>query len=180
MPRYAVARPWPDQPKTCVAPCRRWAALGLAAAGLAAAAAPAAAQTGGTSPPPAPAAERRARARPRRPRTSTAAPRPRISRIACRTSCGAAGEARPGSLVRVYGRSLRKIDEVIFLGADGEPADDASVAPRTTARRSLLARVPRTALTGRLAVARADGTRSPATPAPLTVRAAPDRRSRPA
>ena len=83
----------------------------------------------------------------------------------------------PGSLVRVYGH--------------GPQADRRGHLPRrrratrpTTRRsrrarprrRSLLARVPRTALTGRLAVARADGTRSPATPAAADRRARPDRR----
>ncbi len=100
-------------------------------------------------------------------------PAPRIARVSCRTACGAAGAARPGSLVRLYGRGLRKIDEVIFLGADADTADDASVAPRSATRRSLLARVPRTALSGRVAAERPDGTRSPATAAPLAVEAVP-------
>jgi murein DD-endopeptidase MepM/ murein hydrolase activator NlpD len=75
--------------------------------------------------------------------------------------------------VRVTGRNLAKIDEVIFLGADADGADDASVAPRTARKRTLVARVPRTAVTGRIAVALRDGTRSPATALPLTVEAAP-------
>jgi murein DD-endopeptidase MepM/ murein hydrolase activator NlpD len=75
--------------------------------------------------------------------------------------------------VRVTGRNLKAVDEVIFLGSDADAADDASVAPRSAARRALVARVPRTAVTGRIAVALRDGTRSPATARPLTVEAAP-------
>ena len=172
MPRDAVARSWGKTEHA--GPDRRWAAIGVAAVGLLAAAAPAAAQTGGTTPtaPTVPAAKRMPAA-PAPTANLYGRPAPRIRRISCRLSCGAAGEARPGSLVRVYGRSLRKVEEVIFLGTDGDVADDASVAPRSTARRSVLARVPRTALTGRVAVARADGTRSPATAAPLTVEPVP-------
>jgi murein DD-endopeptidase MepM/ murein hydrolase activator NlpD len=150
---------------------RRSAALGVA--GLALAAAPAAAQTGGTAPSsPAPAGKR-APAAPAPTANLYGRPAPRIRRLDCRTGCGPAGEVRPGSLVRVYGKGLRRIDEVTFLGADADAADDASVAPRSTARRSLLARVPRTAISGRVSVERADGTRSPATAAPLTVQPVP-------
>ena len=62
---------------------------------------------------------------------------------------------------------------MIFLGSDADAADDTSVAPRSARKRTLSARVPRTAETGRIAVALRDGTRSPATPQPLTVEAAP-------
>jgi murein DD-endopeptidase MepM/ murein hydrolase activator NlpD len=63
---------------------------------------------------------------------------------------------------------LKPLDEVVFLGADGD-ADDTSVAPRRVRRRSLLARVPRTAASGPLALVRADGTRSPASKRSLAV-----------
>jgi murein DD-endopeptidase MepM/ murein hydrolase activator NlpD len=177
MPLYAVVRS-----------CRRTEDLGvrrlwrrgatpvaLAAAGLVFAAAPASAQTGGTAPvSPAPAGT--APARPLAPAPTAnlyGRPAPLIKRFACRSSCGSATSARPGSLVRVTGRNLGKVDEVIFLGADADGADDASVAPRTARKRTLVARVPRTAVTGRIAVALRDGTRSPATALPLTVAAAP-------
>jgi murein DD-endopeptidase MepM/ murein hydrolase activator NlpD len=160
---------------------RRWrrcaAALGLAAAGAIAVAAPAAAQTGTggaapVAPEQAPAEQRLVRA-PAPTANLYGTPAPRIKRFACRSACAAGGLARPGSLVRVTGRGLRRVDEVLFLGTDVEAADDASVAPRRATRRSLVARVPRTAVTGRLAVARADGTRSPATAVPLTVEPLP-------
>jgi murein DD-endopeptidase MepM/ murein hydrolase activator NlpD len=167
-----------------VRPCRRtehvgrWVAtLGLAAVGLVSAAAPAGAQspTGGTAPvSPAPAAK--APAQPLAPAPTEnlyGRPAPLIKRFACRTSCVSAAGARPGSLVRITGRHLKNVDEVIFLGADADAVDDASVAPRTARKRALVARVPRTAVTGRIAVALPDGTRSPATALPLTVEAAP-------
>ena len=172
MPHNAV-------PRSCrkIASARRRSRLGLVVLGLAACAAPAAAQepTGGTAPvsvapPKAPAVERPAAP----PATANlyGRPAPRIKRVACRSACGGVKLARPGSLVRVYGRNLAKVDEVIFLGAEGD-GDDASVAPRAVARRSLLARVPRTAVSGRLALAQSDGTRSPATRRPLAVEPAP-------
>jgi murein DD-endopeptidase MepM/ murein hydrolase activator NlpD len=139
---------------------------------LGAAAAPAVAQTGGAAPGPAqsPAAE----AAPPPTANLYGRPAPRIKRLACRSACAAtAAAARPGSLVRLTGRGLKRVDEVIFLGADGDGADDASVAPRSARRRALVVRVPRTAVTGRVAVALPDGTRSPATAAPLTVEPAP-------
>lgn len=168
MPRHAVVRPCRRTESA-----RRWTVLGLAVLGLAACAAPAAAQepTGGT----APGSEAPAAKLPGAPPATAnlyGRPAPRIERVACRAACDGAGLARPGSLVRVYGRNLAKVDEVIFLGARGE-GDDASVAPHSIGRRSLLARVPRTALTGRLALALSDGTRSPATRRPLAVEPTP-------
>jgi murein DD-endopeptidase MepM/ murein hydrolase activator NlpD len=171
MPHNAVAR---SCRKTESA--RRWTLLGAAGLALVACAAPAAAQepTGGTAP---------VSAAPKAPATATPlAPAvtanlygrtaPRIKRVTCRSACGGPKLARPGSLVRVYGRNLAKVDEVIFLGAAGE-GDDASVAPSKIGKRSLLARVPRTALTGRVALALLDGTRSPATHRPLGVQPIP-------
>jgi murein DD-endopeptidase MepM/ murein hydrolase activator NlpD len=144
-------------------------ALGLAAACLAAAATPAAAQTGGTSPD-APAA--RHALTPSPVKASYGRPAPRIDSVRCERGCGVAAAARPGALVRVVGRGLRRTDEIVFLGADADGADDASVAPVQARRRSVLARVPRTALSGRVTVVRRDGTRAAATASPLAVDAA--------
>jgi Peptidase family M23 len=144
----------------------RLSALALAAAGAVIATAPAAAQTGGTAPtPPA----QTAPAAPAPTANLYGRPAPRIARVACSRSCGSPLAAAPGSLVRVTGRGLRRVDEVMFLGSDGDAADDASVPPLRARGRALLARVPRTAVTGRIAVALRDGTRSPATRTPLTV-----------
>jgi murein DD-endopeptidase MepM/ murein hydrolase activator NlpD len=164
MPRSAVARP-----------CRTTESVGLALVLVALACAPAAfAQepTGGTSPiAPEPSSTESARARSLAPPPTAnlyGKPAPRIRRFACRSACGAGGAARPGSLVRVYGVNLKPLAEVVFLGADGD-ADDTSVAPRRVRRRSVLARVPRTAASGPVVVVRADGTRSPASRHPVTV-----------
>jgi peptidase M23-like protein len=167
VPRSAVARRCRTTESVVLR--HRRAAVALAAAGLGIAAVPAAAQeTGGASPGEAPAAK----LAPAPTANLYGRPAPRVTRFACRAACGAAGAARPGSLVRVYGRHLKGVDEVIFTGAAGE-GDDASVAPRAATRRSLLARVPRTAVSGRIALAFPDGTRSPATRRSLTVEPLP-------
>jgi murein DD-endopeptidase MepM/ murein hydrolase activator NlpD len=95
-------------------------------------------------------------------------PAPRVKRISCRAACASAGSARPGSKLRIAGRNLKPLDEVVFLGAAGD-ADDTSVAPLRVGRRSVAARVPRTAVSGPVAVARADGTRSPASRRTLAI-----------
>src|SRR5215207_2053252 len=188
MPRSAVARPCRTTESVPLAamarraaagrtatPARaaaRRAALALALAGVAAAPAAAQEPTGGTSPTvdaaPAPAAP----AAPEPTANLYGSGAPRVKRLVCRRSCGAGGAARPGSLVRVRGRQLKAVGEVLFLGAAGE-ADDASVAPRAARRRSLLARVPLSAVSGPIALALADGTRSPASRRPLTVEPRP-------
>ena len=169
MPLYAVARP-------CRTTESMLRALALAALGLVAGAAPAAAYaqdpTGGTAPEPAPESTRARSLAPPPTANLYGKPAPRIRRFACRSDCGAAGAARPGSLVRIRGRNLAPLAEVVFLGADGD-ADDTSVAPRRVRRRSALARVPRTAASGPIALVRADGTRSPAAARPLTIEPRP-------
>jgi murein DD-endopeptidase MepM/ murein hydrolase activator NlpD len=177
MPRSAVARR-----------CRTIESVGLrvlalAALGLAAAAVPAGASrldpTGGTVPAateaPAPAAPESSRAQSLAPPPTAnlyGKPAPLIRRFACRSACGAGGAARPGSLVRIRGRNLEPIAEVVFLGAEGD-GDETSVAPRGVRRRSALAQVPRTAASGPIAVVRADGTRSPASRQALAVEPRP-------
>jgi murein DD-endopeptidase MepM/ murein hydrolase activator NlpD len=146
--------------------------LALAAAGVVIGAGPAHAQTGGTAPTSPPPAVERPATGPEPTANLYGRPAPRIKRFKCRTACGSSFVARPGSLVRVTGRNLNAVDEVIFLGSDADAADDASVAPRSARKRALVARVPRTAVTGRIAVVLRDGTRSPATAQALTVEAA--------
>src|SRR5215211_448504 len=192
MPRSAVARPCRTTESVPLAVATRRAMTSRAAKGSAGTAAPArcaavtlavlglfagapaAAQepTGGTSPTvdaaPAPAAP----AAPEPTANLYGSAAPRVGRFVCRRSCGAGGAARPGSLVRVRGRHLKAVGEVLFLGAPGE-ADDASVAPRAAWRRSLLARVPLSAVSGPIALALADGTRSAGSRRPLTVEPRP-------
>jgi murein DD-endopeptidase MepM/ murein hydrolase activator NlpD len=171
MPRYAVVRPC-----RIIEDVGRWAALGVALVGLAAAAPAAAQSPSGGTPPVSRAPAAGAPARPLGPAPTAnlyGRPAPLIKRFSCRTSCGSATSARPGSQVRVTGRNLKNVDEVIFLGADSDGADDASVAPSSARKTALVARVPRTAVSGRIAVALRDGTRSPATARPLAVESAP-------
>ena len=173
MPRTAVARPCRKTESLTSA-----AAIALAIFGLAVAATPVGAfaqdPTGGTAPTePEPSESARARSLAPPPTANLyGKPAPLIRRFRCRSDCGAAAAARPGSLVRIRGRNLAPLDEVVFLGAEGD-ADDTSVAPRRVRRRSALAVVPRTAASGPLAVVRADGTRSPASRRPLTVEPQP-------
>jgi murein DD-endopeptidase MepM/ murein hydrolase activator NlpD len=194
MPRSAVARPCRTtecvgaagrdtgarRARTCTGRGTR-ARRVLAALGLAAAlpvAAHAQEPTGGTSPTlPAPAESPDADARVRElapPPTANlyGKPAPLVKRFACRSSCGAGGAARPGSLIRIRARNAGRVDEVVFLGADGD-GDDTSVAPRRVRRRWVLAHVPHTAVTGALVLVRPDGTRSPASAQPLTVEPQP-------
>jgi murein DD-endopeptidase MepM/ murein hydrolase activator NlpD len=167
MPRNAVVRSCRKTEDVGIAGpgSRRALALGLLLA--AAAAAPAGAQsgTGGAAPiPPEQVTAEKVLVRGPAPTANLyGSPAPRIKRFACRGSCAA------GSLVRVHGRGLKNVEEVLFLGSDADAADDTSVAPRRARKKSLVARVPRTSVTGRIAVALADGTRSPATALPLTV-----------
>ncbi len=179
MPLIAVVRPCRGTEDVGNAGAGRWrrrlAAAGLAAATLCAGAAPAAAQTGGAAPvaPQETTVPKRVVRAPAPTANLYGTPAPRIKRFACRSACAEGTSARPGSLVRISGRGLKKVEEVLFLGADADAVDDTSVAPRRATRRTLVARVPRTAATGRLAVALADGTRSAATAQPLTVDAQP-------
>ena len=65
--------------------------------------------------------------------------------------------------------AARTFGEVVFFGVVADDSDDAAVAPRKAARRSVLVRVPRAAASGRLALRRVDGTRSAASEEPLTI-----------
>jgi len=96
------------------------------------------------------------------------ASRVRIQRLACATLCAPSGAARPGSLLRVRGRAMRRGDEVAFLGADGE-ADDVSAAPTKRRLLSLDVRVPLAAVTGPVVVVDRDGVPSKPAPTPLAV-----------
>lgn len=101
-----------------------------------------------------------------------AGPVPQVRMLACRTNCAALGAARPGSLVRLRGRALALVEEVVFQGAPGA-ADDVAVAPRRARRTYVDVRVPRTAASGPVVVISADGGESTRTAMPLTIEAAP-------
>jgi murein DD-endopeptidase MepM/ murein hydrolase activator NlpD len=103
---------------------------------------------------------------------SVGGPTPLVKTIACRTSCAGLGAARPGSLLRLRGRALALVEEVVFQGAEGA-VDDVSVAPRRARRAYVDVRVPRTAASGSVVVISREGAESSPTVAPLTVEAAP-------
>ena len=153
--------------KSATMPAR--AALSRAAAAslvlLAVPAAAAAQGTGGAAPEakpfPAPA-----------PRSAPALPPVRskvqLSRLACASGCGQAGAVRPGAVLRVRGRGLRRTAEVDFGGAPGA-SDDVGAAPLRRRRNFVDVRVPLGAVTGPVTVLDRDGVVSAPAPALLSV-----------
>ncbi|MDA0165439.1 M23 family metallopeptidase [Solirubrobacter ginsenosidimutans] len=79
-----------------------------------------------------------------------------VAKLACASSCGAAGMVRPGSLLRVRGKTLSKADEVVFMGAAG--VDDDVIASTSVRRKtSVDVRVPLGAIPGPVAVVDSNG-----------------------
>lgn len=103
---------------------------------------------------------------------ANAGPTPRVLVLVCVSSCAAPATVRPGSLLRIRGRALALVDQVVFLGAPGA-ADDVSVKPRRARRSFVDARVPRTAVTGPVAVIGSNSAESAPSATPLTVEPAP-------
>jgi len=101
-----------------------------------------------------------------------AGPTPQVRSLICASNCAAPGTVRPGSLLRIRGRALALVDEVVFQGAVGA-ADDVSVKPRRARRSFLDVRVPRTAVTGPVVVIGSNSAESTPTPAPLAVESVP-------
>jgi murein DD-endopeptidase MepM/ murein hydrolase activator NlpD len=100
---------------------------------------------------------------------STAAA-PAITRADCVETCDG-GAARAGSLVRVRGgKDMRVVDQVVFLGADGD-GDDVSALPSAARKTSVDVKVPLGAPGGLVAVVDRDG-RVSASPAPVVMSAA--------
>jgi murein DD-endopeptidase MepM/ murein hydrolase activator NlpD len=97
-----------------------------------------------------------------------AAPPPAIGSVACRVDCLNAATARPGSLLRLKGRSMRRVATVTFVGAPG-PRDDATVPAAQTTPRSVVVRVPADAVSGRLRVRTGDGALSRPSAATIAV-----------
>jgi murein DD-endopeptidase MepM/ murein hydrolase activator NlpD len=79
-----------------------------------------------------------------------------VAKLACAQGCGVAGAVRPGSLLRVRGKTLSKANQVVFLGAEGFEDD---VAASTSVRRktSVDVRVPLGAAPGPVAVVDSNG-----------------------
>ncbi len=99
---------------------------------------------------------------------STAAA-PAITRVDCVAACDG-GAVRAGSLVRVRGNDMRVVDQVVFLGADGD-GDDVSALPSVVRKTSVDVKVPLGAPGGSVAVIDRDG-RVSASPAPVAMSAA--------
>jgi hypothetical protein len=56
-----------------------------------------------------------------------------VTQLACAQRCGATVTVRPGSLLRVRGKTLSRADDVVLLGIDGE-ADDVAGTPNVRRR----------------------------------------------
>jgi hypothetical protein len=94
-----------------------------------------------------------------------------IAGVTCLKSCVAAGDAQPGSVVRVRGRELSDAGRVVFLGRPGSD-DDASAGVRHRDARSTYVdvKVPTAARTGPVLVLdRADGSSSQPSPTGITI-----------
>jgi murein DD-endopeptidase MepM/ murein hydrolase activator NlpD len=97
-----------------------------------------------------------------------AGPPPTLRALTCRTACAGVSVARAGSRIRVKGRALKAVDSVVFQGAPGG-ADDVSVAALRPHKKWVDARVPRTAVSGPVALVSVDGAESAPSPVPLTI-----------
>jgi murein DD-endopeptidase MepM/ murein hydrolase activator NlpD len=94
--------------------------------------------------------------------------RAKVARLVCASVCGAGGAVRPGALLRVRGKALRRTAEIDFAGAPGE-ADDIAAAPVKRRKTSVDVRVPLGAVTGPVTVVDADGVASAPAPVALVV-----------
>jgi murein DD-endopeptidase MepM/ murein hydrolase activator NlpD len=120
------------------------------------------AQTGGSSPE---AKKDPAAAAPSLPPVRSKA---RLTHFACVTGCAANGAVRPGALLRVRGKALRRTAEVDFAGVEGD-IDDVAAAPLKRRRTSVDVRVPLGAVSGPVTVLDRDGVASAPAPAHLLV-----------
>ena len=95
-----------------------------------------------------------------------------VARLACARGCGTAGAVRPGSTLRVRGKTLSRTDQVVFMGVDGAP-DDIAATPSVKRKTSVDVRVPFGAAGGPVAVVDRDGAFSVPSAAPVAVEATP-------
>ncbi len=91
-----------------------------------------------------------------------------IKSVACVARCAGFDAAKPGSLLRVRGRSMGNVEKVVFLGGRGH-ADNVTVRVRRARRTSVDVSVPEKASSGRLRAVNTDGGRSRASRALVTV-----------
>lgn len=91
-----------------------------------------------------------------------------IKSVSCVKACAGAEAAKPGSLLRVRGKSMRDVAKIVFLGGGGH-ADNATVRISRARRKSVDVTVPETATSGRLRAVNGDGARSAASAAVVSV-----------
>jgi murein DD-endopeptidase MepM/ murein hydrolase activator NlpD len=96
---------------------------------------------------------------------------PLVVRANCVRSCDAGRLARPGSLLRVRGEALKRVTEVVFLGAEGA-GDDVTALTDVRRAKSVDVRVPLGAAAGSLSVVDTDGVESAPSALPLGLGAA--------
>ena len=89
-----------------------------------------------------------------------------IASVACRTNCAGERTARPGSLLRLKGRSMRRVRTVVFLGGRGD-RDDVTEPVAQATPHSVVGRVPARARAGRLRTRDAD--RAPSPPSRVSI-----------
>ncbi|HEU4657301.1 MAG TPA: peptidoglycan DD-metalloendopeptidase family protein [Capillimicrobium sp.] len=82
-----------------------------------------------------------------------------IVSVTCQTGCAGVDQADAGSRIRVRGRDMRDVREVVFLGGPGA-ADDVTTAAKDATATTVDARVPARAATGRLQLRNGDGATS--------------------
>jgi murein DD-endopeptidase MepM/ murein hydrolase activator NlpD len=106
------------------------------------------------------------------PAPATSGPAPRLKRIRCKTGCQGPTAASPGGVLDLRGKRIKRVEQVIFLGAAGD-ADDVFVAPQRVTKKRVLVAVPRFARTGPLSLVDRDGGQSAPSRAALDVGLAP-------
>lgn len=93
----------------------------------------------------------------------------KIRSVACVARCATADAAKAGSLVRVRGTGMSDVAKIVFLAGGGH-RDNATARVSRARRDSVDVTVPRQASSGRLRAVNADGARSAASRAVISVR----------
>lgn len=91
-----------------------------------------------------------------------------IKSVSCVAGCASAAAAKSGSLLRVRGADMRDVAKIVFLGGGGH-ADNATARVSKARRDSVDVTVPEKATSGRLRAVNADGARSAASRAVVSV-----------
>jgi murein DD-endopeptidase MepM/ murein hydrolase activator NlpD len=91
-----------------------------------------------------------------------------VSGVSCSSRCAGDGAVRAGGVVRVTGRRMEQVLEVIFLGGRGN-ADDVRVRARRVRAGSVDVKVPARAPSGRVRLRNRDGAQSEPTTAAVRV-----------